>query len=437
MHPVSRAMTWWATRFLLPSVVLLLGSGCYTIQTAQREALEPLARTHDDHIALSGPRAGTRVDPTSPVRFHFNDGGHSSWLLPSLLEVNASGVFTTRHGLSIDDLARIEVRALIDTRRALLLTLSEGLLVHDEPDRFEVTGPGAALRAWAEAVRSAGVALPEEEWVFFWRGSEPMRELRFEGLTFQRALTLTDGFVDGAHWSDIASLEVQHPDYGSVVLGLALVPIALAGGGGASLSGLFERGGGRLPVVESLTDETALHLWRPGRAVPDARGAKPLFSELAQRRALIRPIAAVEVGASFTGLASQLAVFGGVRLRDWFEVGLGVQAWWPNLFSPTRSLSTAPLGPVVSKYSPTVFTTLRVGFNFDLDADRRVLVPLHLMVGFDFQGQTQTRIAWGLQVRITQHLFVALRPLTPQYTSGAHGINTWQFPSTLEVGATF
>jgi len=438
MHRVSRAVSWWATRFLLSSLALALGSGCYTIQTAQYEALEPLTSTHDDHIALLGPRAGTRVDPTSPVRFHFNDGSQSSWLSPSVLQVNASGVLTGANRVSIDDLARIEVRGLVDERRAQLASLSEGLLVHDEPARFEISGPGVALRAWTEAVRvsEAGRALPEEEWSFFWRGSMPMRETRFGGLAFQRALILPDAFVDGALWSDIASLEVQHPDYGSVVLALVLVPIALAGGG-ATMSGLFERGTGPITVVDMIGDDPHLHLWRPGRAMPDALDAKPLFSPLAQRRALLRPIASVELGAGFNGLASQLSVFGGVRLRDWFEAGLAVRAWWPNLFSSSRYLSTAPLGPVVSKYSATIFTTLRLGFNFDLDADRRVLVPLHFEVGLDFQGQTQVRIAWGLQIRITQQLFVALRPFTPQYTSGGYGIDTWQFPTTLEVGAAF
>ncbi len=418
-------------------VTLVLLTGCYTIQTAQREDLGPLQVPHDDHVGLFGPNTGTRVAPHSPVRFHFKDGGQSPWVSAEHLLVNESGVRAEGLELPIAALARIEVKQLSDERRAQLVSLAEGLFVRNEPPRFEVDGPGAVLRAWFEAVRAAELpASPEENWVFVWRG-ERLVQYSVPGLTVQHGLSLPDTLVDGVRWADIASLEVQHPDYGAVVAFLIIVPVSVALGG--NFSGFVTAGssdhtrGGPVDVEAPIGSM----LWRPGRSQPELQNARPLFSELARRRAKYRGLISLESGTSLLGRGAQASVFGGVRLFDVFEAGLGVHAWWPNLFSPTPFLSSAPLTPATSKYAPLVFWTMRLGCNFDLDANRRVLVPVHVELGFDFRSHVQVRVAWGIQVRVVEQLFIALRPFTPQYTSGETSVANWQFPTTLEVGSAF
>ncbi len=410
----------------------LLFTGCFTIQSAQREDLGPLQQPHDDHVGLFGPHTGTRVAPHSPVRLHFKDGGESPWFSPEHLLVNESGARLDGPGLPIDSLARIEVKHLSDERRAQLAGLAEGLFLRNLPPRFEVDGPGAALRAWFEAVRSAELpASPEEDWVFVWRGE---RTVRYDvpGLVVQRGLTLPDTLVDGIRWDDVGSLEVQHPDHGSAVAFLIVIPLSLFVGG--NLAGVITTSGNPRAAVEVEAPQGSL-LWRPGRSQPQLESAQPLFSELAKRRANYRGLVAVEAGSTFLGRGSQTSVFGGVRLFDLFEAGLGIHGWWPNLFAQTPFLSTAPLSPAISKFAPLIFWTLRLGCNFDLDANRRVLVPVHLELGADFRGHAQVRIGWGLQVRVFEQFFIALRPFTPQYTSGDTSVANWQFPTTLELGS--
>ena len=415
-------------------LIFVLVTGCYTIQSAQREDLGPLQQPHDDHVGLFGPRTGTRVAPHSPVRFHFKDGGQSPWLSPERLLVNESGVRLESPGLPIDALARIEVKHLSDERRAQLAGLAQGLFLRNVPPRFEVDGPGAALRAWFEAVRAAELpASPEEDWLFVWR-SDRIIQYDVAGLVVQRGLVLPDTLVDGARWDDIASLEVQHPDHGATVAFLIVVPLSLFVGG--NLAGAVTTSSSPRGAVDVEASQGSL-LWRPGRSQPELEHAKPLFTALARRRANYRGLVALEGGSTFSGRGSQASVFGGVRLLDVFEAGLGVHWWWPNLFAQTPFLSNAPLSPAVSKYAPLIFWTLRLGCNFDLDADRRVLVPVHLELGTDFGGHAQVRLAWGLQVRFFDQLFVALRPFNPQYTSGQTSVANWQFPTTLELGSAF
>ncbi len=410
--------------------VAAASTGCFTVQTAQREDLLPLRRTHDDHVALFGPKTGTRVDPTSPVRFGLADQGFTPWVLPERLLVNAAGVMLDTEPLPVDGLARITVSGVDEAGLEQLAAAAEALSVIRWPDRIEVSGPGPALGAWVDSLRpnlpGDGAA---ETWAFAY--ANPATVVRWSGADVRRQSALPRSLTDGLRWSDITSLEVEHPDYATVLVLLVAIPIG--GALGANFSAL--RIPDRSAAVVAVNDAATLR--KTGLEPPEPQDAVPLFSPLAKRRAAWRPFAATEFGTTFAGVASHWGVMGGLRVRDFFEVGLGLRLWWPNLFGRANYLSSEPLGPLTSKFAPVVYPTLRLGFNFDLDADRRLLVPLHLELGHNFRDSVQVRMAWGLQVRIVNGLFAALRPFTPQYTANPLGLANWQFPSTLEFGSTF
>ncbi|MBL9037633.1 MAG: hypothetical protein JNG84_03860, partial [Archangium sp.] len=170
-------------------------------------------------------------------------------------------------------------------------------------------------------------------------------------------------------------------------------------------------------------------------AMPETHGARSLFTRLAQRRARYLWTAGVDLG---TGLvdrrASQLSVFGGFHFLHFYDVAIGFRAWWPALFG--SGVSLGPLQPSYAATMPIGFIFGRLGATFTLDADRRISVPLHVEVGGSPFPAAQVRLSWGLQVRVTSTLSVALKPYTPVWTSSVLG-EGWNAPTTLEVGWSY
>jgi hypothetical protein len=232
-------------------------------------------------------------------------------------------------------------------------------------------------------------------------------------------------------WDEVARVEVNDLDLGRTVAGslggaaavmtAAMVEAALIGAiatvtGGhvrpselglarSAFESVVAEAGKRPPDAPA---ETLLVRQPALIAAPPA--AQPLFSAAAIRRDFVRFAAATEVGAAATWPPRLNCAFVAVaRIRNGFEVGGGL-----------RLLST-PAGPEeAGAVRVTPLPLLRLGWHLDLDARRRVALPL--LIEGALGTQQYVRLIWGVRVRLTDRAQLGIYPWNPV---------TWTRPAAL------
>jgi hypothetical protein len=153
------------------------------------------------------------------------------------------------------------------------------------------------------------------------------------------------------------------------------------------------------------TDEDWDGLEGPGADLVHYASARPLFNRTALRRDWIRLVTTTEIGSDDVNpLYPVTSLCATVRLRNIVELGGGVR------------MDAQPLGegaPPRPEFVPFV----RAGLHLDLDANRRFAIPAFVDIG-GVSGQTRTRFAFGLRIRINDGLNLGLFPYNPTLASG-------------------
>ena len=121
----------------------------------------------------------------------------------------------------------------------------------------------------------------------------------------------------------------------------------------------------------------------------------------------------------------------GLRLFDTFELGAFAQPHWPAPLSTGGLLPGDPLAPGPPAHKARWFALARAGVHLEVDARRRLALPLAVEAGPGPSSGMQARLRYGARLRPSkQHpLWVGLHPFNPTYTRG----EGWTFPSMLEL----
>lgn len=360
---------------LLRSLLVVLSScslltGCVSTATVPADELRaPGAGPGDTITTLAGSRA--RLGPSSAVRFLREDGRFTPWVSARSLWTNDRGVFL-RHPAAkgTPDAETLEGIEWAKLRRAEVRNFEGGETVLATTAVVAVVGLIVAAVAADANDDDCG-----------------RRSRHCRGSRVASADTMRDAAIYGA----IAS------------------------------SGTSGGGGGDTSVADS---PQAPYFSDPAAERPDAGGARPIFDGAARRRAALRGVVALETTAPMDdgSLRPQPGAFAGVRLGNFFEVGLAAR---------TLSLGAGvPAQAVVAG---------RVGFHGELDARRRFALPLSVDVGAGEGIKNYARINWGLRIRAYDELSIGLNPVSPtrvERESGA-GRSGWSVSSGAELSWGF
>jgi hypothetical protein len=279
-------------------------------------------------------------------------------------------------------------------------------------------------RSWLRFIRHDGMVTPWFE----------ARQLRVSG----EGVLAPGGTSPGSpalyvRWDEVARMEVNDLDVGltvvgalgaaTAVMGAAMVEMmlmaAIAGLTGghirpselgitrSAFDAVVEQAGKRPPDAPT----AALLALAPAPPLPpvEAAAVRPLFSSAAIRRDLVRLVLATELGATSWPLYPSGSFVAVARIHNGFEVGGGL-----------RLLST-PAGPDSSAARVTPLALLRLGWHLDLDARRRVALPLLFEGALGSQGHV--RLVWGVRVRVTERATLGLYPWNPMLWPQPHPAN--------------
>lgn len=450
-------------RLTIPAVLALMCTACFATRTVRGEALITLKDQTDEAVVLpstDGP--DSRLGPGSLIRVRRKDGTLSRWFMARNLQSKGDGLSVTMKRVPITTKRSAAVSGLFAEHLLLLESLkpATGALEH-RADGTHVLHPGdGSTGNWVtrfnDARRTAPATIsPNEVWTF---------EARYDAATVavkgaDLDATLRDGvvMVDGLPWDQITALEVKNLDGFATWFTVVSSPVWVGGLllTGALVGGFWTQGAdattdfirlGQSPTrehsEEPLTDEEVRHggVLNSGRyATFTPEGWRPLFSDGAIRKSEYRLLVWGGLGGELTtGQSSNLLLGVGLRVREVLEFGLGTNTWWADPFGLSPNLPGHPLVPGPSRYVPNLIVFLHGGADFDLEATRRVTLPVALQMGYGTGSVWQFRLHWGARVRIVQGIFVGLHPLNPQFTSApVGGTSSWSFPSFLEAGSTF
>lgn len=125
------------------------------------------------------------------------------------------------------------------------------------------------------------------------------------------------------------------------------------------------------------------------------------------------------------------AAFVGLRAYNAFELAVGARLYHHH---GTRD-------PNAAGYRTSWMAVLRVGAHLDLDARRRVALPIGLDVGGG-HAMIHLRLNLGIRIRLTPWLHVGLYLFNPTYThfkdeTLKQDIAWWSFPTELELAFSF
>ncbi|MFH2009200.1 MAG: hypothetical protein ABI333_21605 [bacterium] len=156
------------------------------------------------------------------------------------------------------------------------------------------------------------------------------------------------------------------------------------------------------------------------------------FSGVVRRQSRVRFLGALEGGSDLTmhdGGSVQALL--GLRIYDALELGLGARML---VHRGTRTATP-------QTHRSSWMAVLRVNAHLDLDANRRVALPLGFDVGTG-QATVYVRMTFGLRVRVARFLHVGLYPFNPTYTrfkddTLLRDYEWWSFPSSLDLLFTF
>jgi len=160
--------------------------------------------------------------------------------------------------------------------------------------------------------------------------------------------------------------------------------------------------------------------------------SRPAFSNVTRRRSRIRFFGAVEGGSDLTmhdGGSVQALL--GMRIYDTFELALGAR-----MLVHRGTRTNTP-----QKHRSSWMAVLRANFHLDLDANRRVALPLGVDIGTG-QATVYVRMNFGLRVRLAQFLHLGLYPFNITYTrfkddNLMRDYEWWSFPSSLDLMFSF
>lgn len=296
------------------------------------------------------------------------------------------------------------------------------------------------------------LALPGQGWLAPIDGRRLLGLLVMSSEDQQLAIAMpTLRLEDGLAWHEVRQAEVANVSGGrtlaaivttvafsAVLLPIAAAPLggqlvgrpgagaaALPGGGPAGDAGAGEEAGSGGTLAGAVTR-------RP--AVP--RGAF-LFSGGARRRALARVVAATEVTTDWLQLDGfSVGALGAVRFWEMFEVGAAARCLLSFRAPEAPDQQAAPGDP---RPLAQIIGLAHLGLNLDLDARRRVAIPLSIQAGAGGLVAHQVKLGIGVRVRATDFLYLGLTPFNPTKTGAprAPALHGWTFQSGLEVGGAF
>jgi hypothetical protein len=346
---------------------------------------------------------------------------HRGWIVVAAL---ATGCYTTR------------TVATAELPRLHQPVAGDGMAVRTTSSSRARLGP----RSWLRLRNHQG------EWTDWLRGQDV--RVDGDGIWIARRDGVWAPQLVGWPWHEVATAEVQNMSVTQLAaaagagagLGLLLAPFAVAGVYTSAMRGYDGPPAGEAPSSEPTWREAALAAsehdplrppgdWAASPAGPASRHAPHLFSASVRRRSLVSVTAAasVDVDASRGALVLE-GGSAGVRLWNAIELGAG------GLHLARRT---------AGRWDSTFVAFGRGGLVLPLDAGRRVKLPLTLDVGAGGHGVGRyVALRWGLRVRLPDHWYLGIQPLTGTWVSWDPrgrfaGQPRWTMTSGLELGRSF
>jgi hypothetical protein len=438
----------------------LMASGCYSSRFLRGVEVAGVHGPHDDALTVpvtGGPPA--RLDPSSMIRFRRRDGSVSRWFAARHMLISDDGVLVSFDRVPITALRRAWVSGMQPEDASLLESVKPAEAeLRRIGAQLELVPPPEGLDPWLRAFVAArpglGAPAPAEEWQLSTRGLLVAVPGAGLGSAVERGVPRVDGLL----WEDVSWVEVRNFDGVATFFTVVSAPVWLAAGvligrvgGGAIVSALFDEGlaapvadnpSSRAPGGEVVLDEV-IHqgnvLSTGVQRAPDVSSARDLFTPAAVRRSIWRPLLWLGGGLQFAdGRSANLTVGVAARLSNVIELGGGITTWWPDFDGPGELRPGAPLMPGPPRWVPYFAGFGRVGADFGVDAARRVSLPLLIELATAGEPFMQVRLRFGLRIRVTASTFIALHPFNPHYTEQRlPDLESWTFPSSLEIGTTF
>jgi hypothetical protein len=419
---------------LVPLAALLL-CGCFTTEAVGREPMQRLrgrVLTADTVLHEDPSRegrlfgGGVRLDAGSKVRLRRGDGSWTSWFGARHLLLSDDGLLVGVRAVPWDEVAFVEATGVPEGRReALARSTPEGA-------RLEVTDLGVRLhpgpsgvKAWLHPALDDAAAF-DTRWKVHTRSAGPLPER--DDAEMRAALQGPLRVPDGLRWADLDGAEVNNFHGGLTWLGIVGF-IGTLGTGSFAAPLLMPSGAFGAPAAEVHPSGPRL-LGDPAFPPPRVDGARPLFDDRTRRDARMRGLVSLGAGAHLAGLErAAITLAGGVRLRDVVELGFGVSTFWQAPRAVGYRLPGPPLSPGPSSRTPQVFALLQAGLHLEVDARRRLALPLAIAAGTSADGAGQLRFRYGARVRLARRLWVGVHPFNALYTTRWG----WGFPTSLEL----
>jgi hypothetical protein len=422
----------------------------------------------EEPIVLGEGGQRVRLDPNTNLRFTFKDGTRSPWLVASGLETGAE---TARVGERRAWIQGVVIEDLAADDAVALLRLAGARATAEKSGRVHLDVSGEALRVLARrfsldvalrhapAFSSVEVQCPfgqvdanavDEHRCYETREEQALRHLavahRFAPLG-RWYYALDDGTLYGPHppqadesifafgvvrsygfhWRDVVSAEAENFS-GSKTLAYIGANAALA----VVLAPLMLLGSFDLPGIGTApaTAATAVAEAAPNPTrdaeptplssvhVPAAVSAPAhaLFRDRASRRAIVQAIGAVGSSAHARlddGVA--LSAYGGARLYDVFEAGLGLSRFERGAYA----------------------LSFRTGGHFHLDGDHFFAIPLFVEAGAGPGVDSYFRLGYGARARFARRAFAGVYVFNPTYVNLDRGRPDWRFSHGFELGLSF
>ncbi|HEU4412152.1 MAG TPA: hypothetical protein VFS43_43320 [Polyangiaceae bacterium] len=313
-------------------------------------------------------RDSVRLGPSSSVRFLRADGLYTPWVSASSLWTNHQGVFLRRRGPDGTPGATLEGLAWGNIRQAELKNFEGGQSV------LATVGSVAIVTLFV-----AAVAADVKDASDCAKGSS--------------------GCHGGSHTATAAQ-------------------VASVGAHAASaVDAANDRGTPGAPSDRYFS--------LPDAERPSAEGARPLFTDAARRKAVIKGLVALETTVTPDAKGEprpQPGAFAGARFGNFVDAGVGV-----------RTLSRGDQAPAQRVVAG------RVGLHGEFGARRHFALPVSVDVGAGEGVTTYVRVNWGARVRIFDELTIGLHPASPTFvereTGG--GRSGWTVSSGAELSWGF
>ncbi len=401
-------------------------SGCYSTRATSPEPLRTLRTKPPAEDA--GLLDGLRLDPSSRLRLQRTDGTWTPWVKARHLHLSDDGLFVGVRPVPWEDIATAEVLGAS-------AGLEEALFSLPKPPgaRVDATARGILLQAGTRSLAAWLATLPESpgaQWRLRTRQRQPLPMVSDEELRASLGGALQ--VADGVRFADVSQVELNNFNGGITYLTL-LWAFGTSVVGGPLWTVLGAPAGARAPPTLEVTKDAGRIFSAANVPPPRPEAPRPLFTDGAVRRSRVRLLAFAGAGAepSLALTNATLRAGVGARFVDVFEVALLAQPQWPAPLSTGGLLPGDPLAPGAPAHEPQWFGGVRVGLHLEVDAPRRLALPLALEAGRGPHAQTLARFRFGVRLRPLEatNLWLGLHPFNPTRTRGTG----WTFPTSLEL----